>query len=62
MQRAYERGIKRINMIDMQAKKQESKQTSEKTNKQESYQNVVFERDKYGFGSDVHDFIVLKYG
>ena len=36
MQRAYERGIKRINMIDMQAKKQESKQTSEKTNKQES--------------------------
>ena len=36
MQRAYERGIKRISMIDMKAKKQESKQTSEKTNKRES--------------------------
>ena len=43
-------------------KKQESKQTSEKANKQESKQNVVFAIDKCRFGSDVHDFIVLKYG
>ena len=42
--------------------KQESKQTNEKANKQESKQKVVSARDKFWFGSDVHNFIVLKYG
>ena len=55
MQRAYERGIKEI-------KKQESKQTSEKANKQQSKQKVVSPRDKCRFRSNIHNFIVLKHG
>ena len=69
MQRVYERGIKQISMIDMASKEQESKQTSKKSeqtskraNKQESKQKMVSARDKCRFGSDVHDFIVLKHG
>ena len=42
--------------------KQDSKQTSKKANRQESKQKVVFARDKCRFGSDMHSFIVLKYG
>ena len=68
MQKAYERGIKQISMIDIasketrkQAKKQESKQTSEKANKQESKQKVVSARDKCRFGSNIYNFIVLKH-
>ena len=44
------------------------KQTSEEANKQikgkqaRSKQKVVSVRDKCRFGSDVHNFIVLKYG
>ena len=45
----------------MASKAQESKQTSEKTNKQESKQMVVSTRDKYRFESNVHNFIVLKH-
>ena len=65
MQRAYERGIKQISMIDMASKetrKQANKQTKEKANKQESKQKVVSMGDKCRFGSDVHSFIVLKHG
>ena len=62
MQSAYEGGIKQISTIDMASKTQESKQTSEKTNKQESKQKVVFTRNKCRFGSNVHNFIVLKHG
>ena len=53
MQRAYERGIKQISMIDM---------TSKKAKKQESKQKVVSARDKFRFGLNVHNFIVLKHG
>ena len=62
MQSAYEEGIKQISTIDMASKTQESKQTSEKTNKQESKQKVVSVRNKCRFGSNVHNFIVLKHG
>ena len=64
MQRAYERGIKQISMIDMASKetrKQANKQTKEKANKQESKQKVVSARDKCRFGSNVDNFIVLKH-
>ena len=68
MQRACEKGIKQISMIDMasketrkQADKQESQQTNEKENKQESKQKVVSVMEKCRFGSNVHSFIVLKY-
>ena len=44
------------------ANKQDSKQTSRKANKQERKQKMVSVRDKCRFGSDVHDFIVLKHG
>ena len=62
MQSAYEGDIKQISMIDMASKEQESKQTSEKENKQESKKKVMSARDKCRFGSNVHSFIVLKYG
>ena len=62
MQSAYGGGINQISMIDMASKAQESKQTSEKANKKESKQNVVSARDKCRFGSNVHNFIVLKHG
>ena len=62
MQSAYEGDIKQISMIDMASKEQESKQTNEKENKQESKQKLVFARDKCRFGSNVHNFIVFKYG
>ena len=62
MQSAYEGGIKQISTIDMESKAQESKQTSEKTNKREDKQKVVSMRDKCRFGSNVHNFIVLKHG
>ena len=62
MQRVYEKGIEQINMVTWQAKKQESKQTNKETNNQENKQKVASARDKCGFGLDVHDFIVLKYG
>ena len=57
MQRAYERGIKQISMIDM-ASKEERKQA----NKQEIKQKVVSAKDKCRFESNVHNFIVLKHG
>ena len=57
MQRAYERGIKQISMIDIA-----SKETRKQANKQESKQKVVSARDKYRFGLNVHNFIVLKHG
>ena len=77
MQRACERGIKQISMIDMasiaygrrhdepqhkQTNKKEDKQTRKKTNKKKGKQNVVSARDKCRFGSNVHNFIVLKHG
>ena len=69
MQRTYDKGIKQISMVDLasketrkQAKKQESKQTNKETDKQENKQKVASARDKCRFGSDVHGFIVLKYG
>ena len=62
MQSAYEGGINQISMIDMASKAQESKQTSEKANKKESKQKVVSAKDKCRFGSNVHNFIVLKHG
>ena len=57
MQRTYERGIKQISMIDMV-----SKETRKEANKWESKQKVVSARDKCRFGSNVHNFIVLKHG
>ena len=57
MQRAYERGIKQISMIDMA-----SKEIRKQENKRESKQKVVSERDKCRFGSNVHNFIVLNHG
>ena len=57
MKRAYERSIKQISMIDMA-----SKETRKQANKQDSKQKVVSVRDKCKFGSNVHNFIVLKYG
>ena len=45
-----------------QANKQKGKQTSKSVNKQESEQKEVFVRDKCRFGSNVHNFIVLKHG
>ena len=57
MQRAYERGIKQISMIDIA-----SKETRKLANKQESKQKVVSAKNKCRFGSDVHSFIVLKHG
>ena len=44
------------------ASKQAKKQTSEKANKQENKQKVVSVRDKCRFGSNVHNFMVLKHG
>ena len=43
-------------MIDMESI------TGKQANKQENEQKVVFVRDKCRFGSNVHNFIVLKYG
>jgi len=57
MQRSYERGIKQVHKINMA-----SKETIKQANKQESKQKVVSTRDKCRFGSDIHDFILLKYG
>ena len=52
--------------INKQSRKQEGKQASKqkrkKTNEQESKQKVVSTKDKCRFRSDVHNFIVLKYG
>ena len=66
MQRAYERGIKQISMVDMasketrnQANKREGKQVRKKTKGQ---QKVVSTGDKCRFGSNVHNFIMLKHG
>ena len=71
-QNVHEIGIKQINTIDMASTacgrrhdKQQDKQTNKKTNKarkQANKQKVVFARDKCRFGSDVHNFIVLKHG
>ena len=36
--------------------------TRKQANKQENEQKVVSVRDKCRFGSNVHNFIVLKYG
>ena len=55
--RAYERGIKQISMIDMA-----SKETRKQTNKRERKQKVGSTGDKCRFGSNFHNFIVLKYG
>ena len=49
-------------MIGMASKEAKNKQRSKKANMQESKQRVVSARDKYRFGSDVHNFIVLKHG
>ena len=57
IQKAYERGIKQLSTIDMA-----SKETRKQANKRESKQKVVSARDKCRFGSDGHDFIMLKYG
>ena len=57
MQKAYERGIKQISMIDMA-----SKEIRKQANKRESEQKEVSVRDKCRFGSNAHNFIVLKYG
>ena len=53
MQKAYERGIKQLSMIDMasketrkQAKKQESKQTNEKANKRWCPQGTNVDLDR----------------
>ena len=62
MQSAYERGIKQISIIDMASKETRKQETIEKPNKQESKQKVVSARDKCRFGSNVHNFIVLKHG
>ena len=69
MQRAHDKGMKQINMIDMEnietrmrANKRDNKQTSKKANKQASKQKMVSARDKCRFGLGDHNFIVLKYG
>ena len=63
MQRAYERGMKQINMIDIASLTCEKANTQKKrANKQESTQKAVSVRDKCRFGSNVHNFIVLKHG
>ena len=60
-QRAQQSGIKRINMIDMA--NIETKMRAKRETKQDSKQTrVVSVKDKYRFGSDVHNFIVLKNG
>ena len=50
-----------IDMASKETRKQANKQTKEKANKQESKQNVVSAKDKCRFGSNVHNFIVLKH-
>ena len=60
-QRAQQSGIKRLNMIDMA--NIETKMRAKRETKQDSKQTrVVSVKDKYRFGSDVHNFIVLKNG
>ena len=61
MQKAYERGIKKISMIDIASKETRKQANKREANKKESKQNVVFMRDKCRFGSNVHNFIVLKH-
>ena len=62
MERAYERGIKQISMIDM-ASKEIRKQANKREGRQVRKQTkVVFARKKCRFGSNVHNFIVLKHG
>ena len=45
-----------------QESKQACKKARKKTNKQKSKQKVVSTRDKCRFGSNVHNFIMLKHG
>ena len=47
-----------MSMIDMASK--ETRKKAKKANKQESKQKVVSARDKCRFGTNVHNFIVLK--
>ena len=61
-QRAYEKGIKQINMIDMASMACEKANTNKRANKQESTEKVVSARDKCRFRPNVHNFIVLKHG
>ena len=62
MRRACERGIKQISMIDM-ASKETRKQANEREGKQAKRQTkVVSTGDKCRFGSNVHNFIMLKRG
>ena len=62
MERAYERGIKQISMIDMESK-ETRKQANEREGKQAKRQTkVVSTGDKCRFGSIVHNFIMLKHG
>ena len=46
------RDIKQISMMGMA-----SKEARKQVNKQEGKQKVVFTRDKYRFGSNVHSFM-----
>ena len=65
MKRAYERGIKQISMVDVastRTRKHANKGTRKEKNKQKSKQKMVSARDKFRFGSYVHNFIVLKHG
>ena len=58
-----ERGIKQISMIDM-ASKETRKQANKREGKQARRQTKggVHGRDKCRFGSNLHNFIVLKHG
>ena len=62
MQRAYERGIKQISMIDMASKEARKQANKRKDKQKKGKQKVVSARDKCRFGSDVHSFIMLKHG
>ena len=62
MQRAHERDIKQISMIDM-ASKETRKQANKRKGKQARKQTKGgVHEGKCRFGSNVHSFIVLKYG
>ena len=60
-QRAQQRGIKRLNMIDMA--NIETRMQAKRETKQDTKQTrAVSMKDKCRFGLDVHSFIVLKNG
>ena len=56
VQRVYERGTRQMSVIEM------ASIAGKLANKQENEQKVVSTRDRCRFGSNVHNFIVLKHG